>query len=223
MSNEMAQRAADALNSKNLTTMSVGFHAFSWTFEGNVRVYTEAQVIEASLAPTPANPHAVVLVSKDRANVSTTSTSTATTADVTWKADSELPLPTRLARRVTMVHQVYPSRVSRLTPRELRELHDDDHNLGYVVSHPLSDLSSPDLVTGDGEPDSGVGEPKTVPPSYVPNRERDPTYWSAIVGALVDEPLPEFGRKVGESVSDEAAEIRPARACTIPRREACAG
>jgi HK97 family phage prohead protease len=65
MSVPEAVRVADLLYSGTLSTMSVGFSASEWAFDpGDVRVFTKARVIEASLTPVPANPYAVILASK---------------------------------------------------------------------------------------------------------------------------------------------------------------
>lgn len=59
-----ADAVFEALLAGALTTMSIGFISLRWDYEKDVRVITEAEVLECSLTPVPANPHAVVTAVK---------------------------------------------------------------------------------------------------------------------------------------------------------------
>jgi HK97 family phage prohead protease len=41
--------------------MSVGFVAHEWRMDGDVKTFTQAEILEATLTPNPANPNAVIL------------------------------------------------------------------------------------------------------------------------------------------------------------------
>jgi len=64
LENETSQKAYEALLVGRLDKLSIGFIGYKWTYEDDVRVWTRAEILEASLTPVPSNPQARVTVVK---------------------------------------------------------------------------------------------------------------------------------------------------------------
>lgn len=65
LTNPRAVKAYEAMLGGALKTMSIGFIGEEWHFDGDVRVFTKAEVLEVSLAPVPSNIGAQVTAVKN--------------------------------------------------------------------------------------------------------------------------------------------------------------
>jgi HK97 family phage prohead protease len=69
LSHPRSQIVYEALLTGRLNTMSISFISDRTHMEGAVRVFDRAEVLEATLTPTPANPHARVTTVKNEARL----------------------------------------------------------------------------------------------------------------------------------------------------------